>query len=87
MIRFEGINTIGEDAYFIRLSNLKNHYIHFEGDNPKDESEVVYRVKEGTKGACVWRKKEGEEFIKYTGKNNLELVSVKSVLGNDGSLN
>lgn len=87
MIKFDGLNKIGNDAYFIRLKDKPNFYIHFEGDNPKNQSEVVYRVNEGSKGACVWHKKQAEEFIKYTGKNNLEFVSVKSVLGNDSSFN
>jgi len=87
MKRFEGLNSIDKDSYFIRLSDRKDHFIHFEGDNPDDDSEVVYRVIKGEKGACVWHKKECKAFIKNIGKSNVEMVKVTDVLKNDGSLN
>lgn len=87
MKRFEGLNSIDKDSYFIRLSDKKDHFIHFEGDNPNDDSEIVYRVINGEKGACIWHKKEAEAFIKYIGKSNVEMVKVTDVLKNDGSLN
>lgn len=62
----KGLNLIGE-AYFIRLIDNKNCFVHFEGDNPDNpEKEVVYRMKEGSVGACLWHKDKAEAFIKET---------------------
>jgi len=83
----KGINNIGEELYFIRLKDNANGYIHFEGDNPKNNDEVVYCVKEGNVGACIWKEKQGKAFIKQTQAGNLEMVKVREVVGNDSSMN
>ena len=80
----KGLNSISKDSYFIRLIDDKEYYMHLEEDN---DDNYVYNVKKGTVGACGWHKKEGEEFIKMSGRTNLELVKVLEILGNDGSLN
>ncbi len=79
-----GMNSISLDSYFIRLTDKKNFYMHLEEDN---NDNYVYKVKEGTVGACGWHKKEGEEFIRMHGYTNLELVKMLEILGNDGTLN
>ncbi len=83
-----GLNYISADSYFIRLKDNKDWFIHFEGDNPENpKQEVIYRVKEGAKGAGVFHKEQGSNFIIMEGADNLELVKVTDVLGNDGTLN
>jgi len=95
MKRFEGLNSIDKDSYFIRLSDKKDHFIHFEGDNPNDRLDkfnpmskyppvgVTYRVIKGEKGACIWHKKEAEKFIESVfGRQNIEMVKVTDVLKN-----
>ncbi len=80
----KGLNYMGDDSYFIRMTNDKEQYIHLEEHN-KDH--YVYKVKQGVVGACGWHKKEGEAWIKNSGYHNLELVRFKEILGNDGTLN
>ncbi|MDX2248241.1 MAG: hypothetical protein SF052_15770 [Bacteroidia bacterium] len=79
-----GVNSLSADSYFIRLSDNKKYYIH-PGKTIGDETE--YLVKEGAVGAAIWRKAQAEEFINFTRANNLELVKVSDLLGNDGTLN
>lgn len=80
----KGINAIGNDAYFIRLKDDKDTYVHYESQDSKN---MTYRLKKGLKGAAGWHKKEGENFILESKADNLELVKCIEVLGNDGSLN
>lgn len=83
-ILIKGINAIGDDAYFIRLKDNKETYVHYES---QDSESKTYRLKEGLKGAAGWHKKVGEIFIKESKDDNLELVKVSDILGNDSSLN
>jgi hypothetical protein len=69
----------GNDAYFIRLKNSPQNFIHFVGDNP-DEQESTYQVKEGLFGACLYTKNKGEAFIKFTESLDLELVPVSELV-------
>ncbi len=80
----QGLNSISDDSYFIRLKQDKDQYVHLEAE---DKEKYVYRIKKGTVGACGWHKKEGEEWIASTKANNLELVKMSEILGNDGTLN
>ena len=86
---FTGTNIVGNDSYFIRLKDNRKSYMHCEGvgENPDDDGQVVWRLKEELKGAAIWHKKEAIEFIKHSGAGNLEIVKVKNVLGNDHSGN
>ena len=76
---YKGANSIGSDAYFIRLTDNKEYFIHINEDG--------YIVKLGMIGACIWHEKEGKKFIKESRANNLELVKVQEILTNDGSKN
>lgn len=80
----QGLNSIGDDSYFIRLTNKKEFFIHLERE---DDKECVYIIREGVAGACIWSKKDGEGFINKCNGSNLELVKVTKILENDGSLN
>lgn len=86
-ILIKGINAIGDDAYFIRLKNDKESYVHYESED-RQKGTATYRVKKGLgKGVAGWHKKEGENFISESNADNLELVKVSDILGNDSSLN
>jgi hypothetical protein len=84
---FSGTNSIGDDAYFLRLSDRKECYIHPEGDNPKNTEEVIYRVKEGLKGAGIWHKEQALELLKEIGAPNVELVKVSELIKDTTSKN
>ena len=85
---YDGINSFGDDAYFIELSDNKGCYFHKVG--MKKTGEFIYTIKQGITGAVVMTKENGEKFIKEV-KNqypHTKLTSVKDVVGNkDGSLN
>ncbi len=83
-IKRTNLNAIGADSYFIRLKDQQVYFLHLEGES---KEEYDYMVKPGTVGACIFHKEQGEEFIKTSGYDNLELVKVLEVVGNDGSLN
>jgi len=84
----KGMNSIGDDSYFIRLKDNKENYIHFGGDNPSNpKEEVAYVVKKGLIGACGFHKVQGENFIKMSGADNLELVKMSDVVKDDGTSN
>lgn len=75
---------VPEDAYFIKLSDHENQFVHFEGDNPEDSSQVIYRIKEGSIGACVFKKQNAENFIKESPGSNLILVKVRDYIKKEG---
>ena len=83
-MKLKGLNALGNDCYFIRLTDNKDYYIHLKSEDNKN---YEYVVEKGINGACGWHKKEGEEWIKTTGANNLELIEAIKVLKNDGTLN
>lgn len=70
-------NLIKKNAYFIRLTDNKNYFIHFENETSK---KLEYVVKEGNIGAAIWKETEGNNFIKESGANNLEMVKVTEIL-------
>lgn len=89
-VALTGLNSIGNDAYFIRLKDDKNSFVH--PDPSKDtEEEAVYVVSEGCIGAAVFHKKQAENFIFHSfvedKVGNLEMVSAKEVIGKDNSEN
>jgi len=69
-----------DDSYFIRLTDQEDVYVHPVGELSKSEEEDAFLIKEGVKGAGTWSKSNAERFIKESGADNLEMVSVKSVL-------
>lgn len=85
-MELHGLNLISEDAYFLRLKDKPNMFIHPE---PKLETkrEVGYIVAEGSVGAGIWHKKEAMQFITDIGAPNLEMVRVSEILKHDGSKN
>ncbi len=44
-------------------------------------------IKEGTEGACLFHKAQGQAFIIDSGYDNMELVHMLEILENDGTLN
>lgn len=68
-----------QDSYFIRLKDNENYYLHFEGDNKDDDSEVVYKVNKGVVGAAIWNFENGSNFIKKFNPSNMELIKVSEV--------
>lgn len=75
-----GLNSISGDSYFIKLNNMENYYLHFNGEGE-------YEARKGLEGAAIWHKEQGEAFIALSPYTNLELVNIKKVLPNDGTLN
>lgn len=86
MIEFTGINKIGNDAYFIRLSDKKDFFLHSDKSLENDEN-VGFRIVRGLVGAGVWHKDQADKLIKLIGNGNLEIVKVRDVVGNDYSGN
>ena len=82
---FKGLNSISEDSYFIKLTDHENAYVHPVGEITSTED--AFLVKEGLKGAGIFNKANAERFIQESEADNLELVSVRSVLGTDETLN
>ena len=89
-VALTGLNKIGFDAYFLRLKDNKTHFIHPD-PSKETEKEVVYVVAEGEVGAAIFHKKQAEQFIFHSYMENkvgnLEMVSVKEIVGTDESLN
>lgn len=81
-----GMNSIGDDSYFLRLKDKPDHFIHPD-PSLETKDEVGYRVVQGEKGAAIFHKKQADNFIKESGANNLEMVRVKDILKNDNSGN
>jgi hypothetical protein len=80
-----GMNIISVDSYFIKLTDQEDVYVHPVGELSSTEDAFV--IKEGVKGAGIWSKSNAERFIKESEADNLEIVSVRSILGEDGSSN
>jgi hypothetical protein len=85
-MELKGINSIGDDSYFIRLSDKNDVYLHPDKSLETAE-EVGYKLIEGTKGAGIWKKQQALNLIMESGASNLEIVKTRDVLGNDSSLN
>ena len=85
-IGLKGINSIGDDSYFLRLTDRPDHFIHPD-PSLETRDEAGYRVNKGAEGAAVFHKAQAKNFIKMSGAPNLEMVRVKDVLGNDNSTN
>ncbi len=81
-----GINSIGDDAYFIRLNNDIDNFVHPEA-SLETKDEVGYVIKASCVGAAIFTKKVAKNFIMASGADNLEMVKVKDILGNDNSSN
>jgi len=79
----KGLNPISEDSYFIKLTDQEDVYVHPIGDISNTEEAFV--IKEGVQGAGIWNKVSAERFIKESEADNLEIVSVRSILIDDGS--
>jgi hypothetical protein len=86
-----GINIVSADSYFIKLTDQEDVYVHpvnvYAPVLEEGKSEDTFLIKEGVQGAGIWSKSNAELFIKESGADNLEIVSVRSVLGEDGSSN
>lgn len=88
MAVIQGLNSIdGQNSYFIRLKDKPTHFLHYQGDNPANDEEVMYQVKQGVSGAAVWKKDKAEQLIKESSAVNLEIVKVSDVIPNDGTFN
>lgn len=81
---FKGVNSIGKDAYFVRLKDKPDWFVHYRGE--KDGGEL-FQVEQGSIGAAVFHKANARRFINETGINNLELVEVIEIIGTDSSMN
>lgn len=90
VVPIRGMNAIGDDAYFIRMKDNKNIFLHPD-PSKETEKEVVYVLVEGTIGAAIFHKKQAENMIFHaymeSTASNLEMVGVKEIVGNDSSLN
>lgn len=73
------MNNDLKDAYFIRLKNDKEYFLHPD-PTLETKEEVGYRICKGLKGAAGFKKENAENFIKLSGANNLEIVPAKEVL-------
>ena len=85
-IAISGINSIGSDAYFLRLKDNKNAFIHPD-PSKETKNEVVYVVAEGPVGAAIFHKEQAENFMLLEKADNLEMVAVREIIGNDNSEN
>lgn len=74
-------NSTPADMYFIRLSDNKSAFLHYEGESKEDTDKVSYRIKESVEGACIFRKENAQNFIRESGASNLEAVPVSEILG------
>lgn len=72
--------TRKEKPYLIRLTNDKNLFIHFQKVNQdKDGKLLSYQVCEGKQGAALWQLENAKQFIKESGHENLEIISIDEV--------
>jgi len=89
-IPLAGRNVIGNDAYFIRLKDNQNAFVHPD-PSKETEKEVVYVIAEGPVGAAIFHKKQAENFIFQSfienQVGNMEIVSAKEIIGKDNSEN
>ena len=89
-IALGGLNVIGDNAYFIRLKDKKNFFLHPD-PSKETEKEITYVVAEGEVGAAIFHKKQAENFIFHSfvedRAGNLEMVAVKEIIGRDNSEN
>jgi len=85
-IAVTGLNSIGNDAYFIRLKDNKNAFVHPD-PSKETETEVTYVVNEGPVGAAIFHKEQAENFMLLEKADNLEMVAVREIIGNDNSEN
>lgn len=63
-----------KDAYFIRLTNNKKAFVH------PTPNELHYVVKETFVGAAIWQRDKGENFIRESKADNLELVPINEII-------
>lgn len=76
--RLARAKDIGHDAYFIRVSDKPNLFLHW---NKETSDQLEYIIKEGTVGACIWKLENGQKFIDAGGQQEgLELVRIDQVL-------
>lgn len=89
-VALSGLNMIGDNAYFIRLKDKNNFFIHPD-PSKETKKEFTYVVAEGEVGAAIFHKKQAEHFIQHTfltnGAQNLEMVAVKEIISKDNSGN
>lgn len=81
-----GLNALGANAYFIRLTDNHNCFICYEGETLDGEFDK-YIVRQGKEGACIFTLQNAIAFCMQSNANNIEPVKVLEILGNDGSLN
>jgi len=81
---FNGLNTLSADSYFVRLTDVDDYYIHFDGIH---DEELHYKVKKGYVVACIFHKREADILLNHINAKNIEIVKVLSVIPNDGTLN
>jgi hypothetical protein len=75
------LNVISKDAFFIRLTDKVDCFVH-----PTKE-QGAYVIAKNLEGAAIFTRQNGEEFIKYTGADNLELIPVGKLVKSDSSFN
>lgn len=68
-----------QDAYFVRLSDNKDFFIHPD-PSLETKKQEGFKVVEGYIGACVWPKHAALNFITQTKKGNLEIVRFNDVV-------
>lgn len=84
LVPFTGLASLPADAYFIRLTDIEDHYLHVE---KQTGDEVHYRVGKGPKGAAIFTRSNAKRFIKSQGWGNAEAIEVRKVLPPDGTEN
>jgi hypothetical protein len=80
--KYNKVNLIGNDKYFIRLISNPKMYMHFANQT---EDEVTLNMREGLIGAAAFTEQNADQII--TQYKNVEKILCIAVLPNDGSLN
>lgn len=80
-------NAWGNDAWFVELTDNPGCFFHLIKKNR--DGKCTYLVRQSYIGAAVFTEKEGNKFLqRVRGKYpNARLVTVRQVVGNDGTLN
>lgn len=80
--KYDKVNLIGNDKYFIRLISNNEMYMHFANQT---EDEITLNMCQGFKGAVAFTEENADQIISQY--KNVEKILCVSVLPNDGSLN
>ena len=77
---YNGLNFCSSDAYFIRLKNHKDYYIH-------QDRKTHFKLKKNVFKASIFRKKDAEELIILLENSYLETIPILDIITPDYSFN